>query len=99
MIEHPMIKEYSTVPTGMTIETYQSLTTWTTKGKKVQPFPLKKLVTGGQIKIDAAFKVDKLFVTPVEIPCLTSTGEIQCLGQKSPKDGGPSNYVPKTESE
>lgn len=71
-IEAPLIKEFQNIPKGMTKGEMDSLSWF--PGKWV-PFPIKELVNNGTIKIDKAFAVNKMVVTPDEFPCPPSSYE------------------------
>jgi hypothetical protein len=67
-IEVPMIKEYNSIPDGMSKSQYESIQ-WFQEIKVKEPFPLKEIIYKGLINIDKAFKVNKVIFTPKEIPC------------------------------
>ena len=54
-IELPMIKEFKSLPTGMTRKQYSAMTTWSHDTGMTEPFPLHELVLNHTIKIDVAF--------------------------------------------
>ena len=50
-----MIKEFKSLPAGMTKDQYKKMTTWSHDGDLPIVFPLHELVLNHTIKIDKAF--------------------------------------------